>query len=244
MKLTKKIYSSKTGDVSFVYSILIDGVITNHVFTLESNNTREVVDPVHQKAIEESKYFKKGWIIVSKELDPTPADVYRYEKSKKREEKIVSIVKNTSDEKKAKAIQEHSQIGIRPGENKTELEKAIEEIENDKDWDEELNSGEEMKVEDVIEMMSDPEIVVEEESIPEAEAVVDAEVAPEAEVIEEVKEVVAEDVQNKTFPEVTNYQEAKDLLRKTFEVPFQKVSNPAAINKKAEELGISFPNLK
>jgi hypothetical protein len=48
-----------------------------------------------------------------------------------------------------------------------------------------------------------------------------------------------------TYPEVTTYQEAKELLRKEpYNIPFQSLGTPEKIVTKAAELGVSFPNLK
>lgn len=47
------------------------------------------------------------------------------------------------------------------------------------------------------------------------------------------------------YPEVTEWQAAKEVLRsEPYNVPFQALNNPPNIQKKAEELGVSFPNLK
>lgn len=47
------------------------------------------------------------------------------------------------------------------------------------------------------------------------------------------------------FPEVVEFQSAKEILRNDpYNVPFQGLNTPAGILKKAEEVGVSFPNLK
>ena len=46
------------------------------------------------------------------------------------------------------------------------------------------------------------------------------------------------------YAEVTSLSEAKDVLRTDFEVSHQQLRTPASIMAKAEELNISFPNLK
>lgn len=48
----------------------------------------------------------------------------------------------------------------------------------------------------------------------------------------------------KTFPEIIDWQDAKDLLRKDYGVAHQSLNTPENILKKASEVGISFPNLK
>lgn len=48
----------------------------------------------------------------------------------------------------------------------------------------------------------------------------------------------------KTHPEVTDIQAAKEVLRKTYSAHHFSLNTPGNILKKAEELGVSFPNLK
>ncbi|MDR2002397.1 MAG: hypothetical protein LBQ74_05140 [Prevotella sp.] len=44
---------------------------------------------------------------------------------------------------------------------------------------------------------------------------------------------------------VTNIQQAKELLRSSpYDIPYQRLSTPEKILRAAEELNISFPNLK
>ncbi len=53
------------------------------------------------------------------------------------------------------------------------------------------------------------------------------------------------DAETKEYPEVTEWQAAKELLRsEPYNVPFQSLNTPGNILKKAEEMGVSFPNLK
>ncbi|WP_099465553.1 hypothetical protein [Parabacteroides provencensis] len=51
-------------------------------------------------------------------------------------------------------------------------------------------------------------------------------------------------VELKELPEITDWQDAKDLLRKDYGVPHQSLNTPENILKKASEFGVSFPNLK
>jgi hypothetical protein len=50
--------------------------------------------------------------------------------------------------------------------------------------------------------------------------------------------------ETKTHPEVTDFQAAKEVLRKIYGVHQFSMSTPGNILKKTEELGVSFPNLK
>lgn len=46
------------------------------------------------------------------------------------------------------------------------------------------------------------------------------------------------------YANITSIQQAKDVLRgEPYNVPFQQLNTPANILKKAEELGVVFPNL-
>lgn len=51
-------------------------------------------------------------------------------------------------------------------------------------------------------------------------------------------------VELKELPEVTDWQDAKDLLRKEYGFAHQSLNTPENILKKASEAGVSFPNLK
>lgn len=48
----------------------------------------------------------------------------------------------------------------------------------------------------------------------------------------------------KEYPGITDFQEAAEILRKDFNVAHQSVRSPEAILKKAQEVGVSFPDLK
>ena len=48
----------------------------------------------------------------------------------------------------------------------------------------------------------------------------------------------------KEYPEVTNLQEAKELLRSEYNIPHQSLGSQDNILKKAIEVGASFPNLQ
>lgn len=48
----------------------------------------------------------------------------------------------------------------------------------------------------------------------------------------------------KEYPDISDWQEAKDILRKEYSIPHQSLNTPGNILKKAKEAGISFPNLK
>lgn len=56
------------------------------------------------------------------------------------------------------------------------------------------------------------------------------------------KELPAKEL--KVFSEITDWQDAKDLLRKDYGIPHQSLNTPENILKKASEVGVSFPNLK
>ena len=61
---------------------------------------------------------------------------------------------------------------------------------------------------------------------------------------EEVLEVeIEEEEEYSVQEEITNISDAKEFLR-AMGVPFQQLSNKAAILKKAGEMKITFPNLK
>ncbi len=57
---------------------------------------------------------------------------------------------------------------------------------------------------------------------------------------------IPEDVKRELsiYEEVTSLSEAKDVLRTDFDISHQQLRTPASIMAKAEELKISFPNLK
>lgn len=48
----------------------------------------------------------------------------------------------------------------------------------------------------------------------------------------------------KVVDSITDYQSAKDFLRKEYEIPHQSLNTPENILKKAAEAGVLFPNLK
>lgn len=48
----------------------------------------------------------------------------------------------------------------------------------------------------------------------------------------------------KSYPDITDFQEAADILKKEYGVAHQSVRSPEAILKKAQELNVSFPDLK
>ena len=48
----------------------------------------------------------------------------------------------------------------------------------------------------------------------------------------------------KSYPGVADFQEAADILKKEYSVAHQSVRSPEAILKKAQELNVSFPDLK
>jgi hypothetical protein len=50
--------------------------------------------------------------------------------------------------------------------------------------------------------------------------------------------------ENKTYPNVTDLQGAIRILKTEFNVAHQSLRSPENVQKKIEELGISFPNLK
>ena len=53
-----------------------------------------------------------------------------------------------------------------------------------------------------------------------------------------------EDKDTIEYEEVTSLQQAKEILRgEPYNIPFQSLNSPENIQKKAEELGISFPSL-
>lgn len=125
--LVVKTYVCKQAQLSFNYQIEIDGVKTNHSFVMESNNTCEVIDPVKQEAIENSKYFKSGWLTIKSEKEPTEAELYTYNKVKLKEKKIVDLALTSPE--KAEKVQEKAQIKV-VNETLTdanaELDKAVE----------------------------------------------------------------------------------------------------------------------
>ena len=51
-------------------------------------------------------------------------------------------------------------------------------------------------------------------------------------------------VNSKEYPEVENVQDAKNILIKQYNIPYQGLRSPETILKKAQELGVSFPNIK
>lgn len=52
-----------------------------------------------------------------------------------------------------------------------------------------------------------------------------------------------EEGENAPYPDVKNSQQAKDvLMAEPYRVPLVELGNKAAIQAKAEELGVSFPN--
>lgn len=60
---------------------------------------------------------------------------------------------------------------------------------------------------------------------------------------ETVKSVVPDAIDLKMYPGITEWQDAKDILRKEYDVPHQSLNTPENILKKAKEAGISFPDL-
>lgn len=60
---------------------------------------------------------------------------------------------------------------------------------------------------------------------------------------EAVKKEESPVVDAKEFPDITEWQEAKDILRKDFDVPHQSLNTPDNILKKAKEVGVYFPKL-
>lgn len=181
--LVIKTYFCKQAQLSFNYQVEIDGVATTHSFALGGNNCCEVIDPIKQKAIEESKYFASGWLVVKSEREPNSSEIYTYEKNKLKEKKIIDLSLNSPE--KAQVVQETAQ----------------------------------MKVVDT--------------------KIVDANAELDKEVEKELSESNAA-----SFVEVTTIQQARDILRaEPYNIPFQSITTPNGILKKAEELGISFPNL-
>lgn len=188
--LVVKTYFCKQAQLSFNYQIEVDGVKTDHAFVMESNNTCSVVDPVKQEAIENSKYFKSGWLTIKSEKEADAADIYSYNKAKLKEKKIIDL--SINDPKKSLKVQETAQM-------KVVSEKSV-----------------------------DPTVEIEKE--------VEAEMS--AQVAEANVTIKGE------FDNVTTIQQAKDILRnEPFNIPFQALNTPANILKKAEELGVKFPNL-
>lgn len=51
-------------------------------------------------------------------------------------------------------------------------------------------------------------------------------------------------VEPKVYPDITEYQDAAEVLKKEHNVAHQSVRSPELILKKAQELNVSFPNLK
>lgn len=47
-----------------------------------------------------------------------------------------------------------------------------------------------------------------------------------------------------TMDSITDFQVAKDYLRKEYDIPHQSLNTPENILKKASDVGVSFPNLK
>lgn len=48
----------------------------------------------------------------------------------------------------------------------------------------------------------------------------------------------------KEYPEITEWPDAKELLRKEYNVSHQSLNTPDNILKKAKEVGVCFPSLK
>lgn len=192
--LTVKTYFCKQAQLTFNYQIEVDGVKTTHAFVMESNNTCSVIDPVKQAAIEDSKYFKSGWLTIKSEKEADAADEYRYNKEKLKEKKIIDLSINNPE--KALKVQETAQMKV-----------------------------------------VDAEVV---DATVELDKEVEAELQPKAD--EQVVDTIEQSVE--AYDNVTTIQQAKDVLRAApFNVPFQALNTPANIMKKAEELGVKFPNL-
>ena len=192
--LTVKTYFCKQAQLSFCYQIEVDGVKTTHSFVMESNNTCVVVDPAKQEAIENSKYFKSGWLTIKSESEATESDIYSYNKAKLKEKKIIDL--SINDPEKSLKVQETAQM-------KVEDEKIIDPtVELDKEVETELQNK------------TDENVNVE----------LATAVSP--------------------YANITSIQQAKDVLRgEPYNVPFQQLNTPANILKKAEEIGVVFPNL-
>lgn len=60
---------------------------------------------------------------------------------------------------------------------------------------------------------------------------------------EAAEKILMPPVDPKEYPDITGWQEAKDILRKDFDIPHQSLNSPENILKKAKEAGASFPNL-
>lgn len=59
-----------------------------------------------------------------------------------------------------------------------------------------------------------------------------------------VDENPATDAGKKSYPDITDWQDAKEALRKEYGVAHQSLGTPQGILKKASEVGVDFPNLK
>lgn len=59
---------------------------------------------------------------------------------------------------------------------------------------------------------------------------------------QKLPEKKAEDI--KVVDAITDFQSAKDFLRKEYDITHQSLNNPENILKKAEEIGVVFPNLR
>lgn len=217
MKLVKKVYSSTHADISFIYKVEVGELITNHVFQLDSNGTCTVIDPEKQKAIEESKHFKNGSLKLKSQSSPTPAEIDQHNKQVRKESRIIELAKTRPDI--SEKVMETAQIKVIDPSIKTADQIVNEElgkIEGNEDvLPNDAASEDEDAKDDINPEQSD---ATEEDHSPEKGY--------------------------RSIPEVTNIQQAKEVLRKEYEVPFQKLNKPDAILKIAESLNVEFPNLK
>ena len=220
MKLVKKVYSSTRADISFIYKVEVGELITNHVFQLDSNGTCTVIDPEKQKAIEESKHFKNGSLKLKSQSSPTPAEIDQHNKQVRKESRIIELAKTRPDI--SEKVMETAQIKVIDPSIKTADQIVNEELEKvDEVSDDEVLPSDAIREDDV----KDPE-------------------STDPQINEGVIEEKGPEYTTRSIPEVTNFQQAKEVLRKEYEVPFQKLNKPDAILKIAESLNVEFPNLK
>jgi len=127
MKLVKKVYTSTSVNLSFIYAVVLDGLKTTHVFRLDSNNTAIVLDPEKQKAIESSKYFTSGLLKLKQESNPTVEEVATYNKQYKKESRVIELAKTRPDI--ADKVMETAQIKVVDADFKTAEEIITDELE-------------------------------------------------------------------------------------------------------------------
>lgn len=71
---------------------------------------------------------------------------------------------------------------------------------------------------------------------------IESEIPEDADIKKEVAKNAESKNEEKSYPEVTNTQMAKDILMGEFNVDLAELGNKQQIKAKGEELGVTFPN--